>query len=207
MITSTWKENKLTDLVETTLGERVTQAGGIEDAFSECFKPAEGFCETGYSAEQFEIDDDQKANWFLGKLAAINSEKALIKAQAAEIVTRLDADAAQLNRMFLSNLESYAKASLAKVNDHRKSLILLYGTCKFTSVPGGPKVVDEAAAIEYCLENSFEIPIGLVTQRVVSELDKKGYLALLEETGEILPGIVLVEPRESFSIKFNEGAK
>lgn len=151
--------------------------------------------------EVFTIDSEEKANWYLGKLHAIDSEIALVQGQAAEIVKRLQSQREQLDRQFGSNLQQYAKSLLTGTH---KSVQFLYGTCSWRKVPRSAKVSDEQAAIDYVLSTQ-SVNADLVTFKTIKLLDKKAYVALMKEDGEKLPGIEITPERESFSIKFAEG--
>lgn len=154
-------------------------------------------------APRFCIDSTDKANWLLRKLAAIDSERALVKAQADEMMRGLDADAARLKALHEADLQAWAKAELERQNRGKKTLPLLFGTVAFRTVPAALRVTGSREAIEYAQAQGWDVV------RSVETLDGEAYrqqaAAVLHETGEVLPGIEIVPERESFSVKF--GAK
>ena len=151
----------------------------------------------GSGGAAFAIDSEESANWLLRKLALIEAETKLIQAQAEAITKRLTTQREGLLRRYGAELEQWAKS---QITERHKSVQLLYGTCAFRKVPGGPKLADETAAMVWAHENA---PLLLKVEQV-TKLDRKAYLALVKEDGEILPGVEVVPDRESFSIKFKE---
>ena len=51
-------------------------------------------------AEAFHITDEASANWYARKLATIESERARVRAQAAQIVAQLDREEKRLRESF-----------------------------------------------------------------------------------------------------------
>lgn len=149
----------------------------------------------------FRITDDAAADWLLKQYSCIDAEIALIQAQAAAAVKRLQSDRESLERLYQSELEEYTRQRLQMDKRGRKSIILAHGTLAFRTVPAGLKIVDEQAALEWAIENER----CLETVRV---LDKNIFRVIATDTvnatGEILPGVEYVGERESFSIKFGK---
>lgn len=168
---------------------------------------ADGVCAPAVTTEapRFCIDSREKANWYLKKLARIENERALVKAQAEEIVRGLDADAARLRALHEADLQAWAKDELERMGGRKKTLPLLFGTVAFRTVPAALRVVGSAEAAEYAKSQGWEV----VT--TVEKLDAEGYkqqaAAALHETGEVLPGVEIVAERESFSVKFGKGGQ
>ncbi len=68
---------------------------------------------------EFHITDAASANWFLRRLAGIESEKARVKAQAAQITSQLDADANSLRSRYEAEAREWAREELAKKGNRR----------------------------------------------------------------------------------------
>ncbi len=146
---------------------------------------------------EFHIVDESSANWFLRKLAGIESEKARVRAQAAQIVAELDADAQRLRNLYEAEAREWAREELEKKGNRRKSLTLLQGTLAFRSVPAGLRVDDAAAALNHAAT------IGAV--KVDEAAYREAAIEAQKTTGELLPGVVVVPERESFAIRFGKG--
>lgn len=154
-------------------------------------------------APRFVIDSREKVNWYLRKLAAIENERALVKAQAEEILRGLDADAARLRALHEADLQAWAKEELERLGGRKKTLPLLFGTVAFRTVPSSLRVVGSAEAVEYAKSQGWEVVTTV--EKLDGEAYKQQAAAVLHETGEVLPGVEIVPERESFSVKF--GAK
>lgn len=154
-------------------------------------------------APRFCIDSKDKANWFLRKLAALDTEKALVKAQAEEIIRGLDADANRLRALHEADLQAWARAELDADGGRKKTLPLLFGTVAFRTVPSSLRVTGSREAIEHARAEGWDVV------KTVESLDAEGYkqqaAAALAETGEVLPGVEIVPERESFRVTFGKG--
>jgi phage host-nuclease inhibitor protein Gam len=155
-------------------------------------------------AQRWTITDEGGANWLLKKLAALDAERALVKAQAAEIVRSLDAEEARLRARHESDLRAWMEGELA-AKGKGKTLRLLYGTLAVRTVPASLRVCGTADAIEYARSQGW----GCV--EIVESLDADAYkqeaAAELAQTGQCLPGVEVVPERESFSIRFPKAGK
>lgn len=157
--------------------------------------------------EPFVVDNDDKADWAMRKLASIRRKqtqnKAIFDRELERITEWLQKVNTALERdaeWFESNLMPYA---LLERSNGRKSVVLPHGTIKTTA--GRPKIEieNEDALKEWAEKNLPEI------LRHKVELDKKALNALITEEnkvistqGEIVP-LVRVEPAHpsiSFSI-------
>ena len=146
--------------------------------------------------QEFHIDSAERADWLLKKLAAIESERALIRAQAAQMIGQLDADEKGLRDRFEAELREWGRAELLRRGGRRKSLPLFHGTLTYRSVPPSLRVDDVAAALNRAVE------MGAV------KVDAAGYraaaLAALKDSGELFPGVEIVPEREHFGIRFGK---
>ncbi len=153
--------------------------------------------------EHFCIDNEERANWLLRKLANLDAEKARVKAQAADILQSLTAEENRLRARFETELIEWAQREITRRGGKGKSLKLLQGTCAFRTVPAGVRVVSPAEAIDYARAQGWDMI------RTVESLDADAYkreaLTALLTTGEALPGVEGVPERESFSVKFLPG--
>ena len=147
---------------------------------------------------QFRVTDESSACWVLRRLAAIEAEAALVKAQAARRIEELAADRNRLLARFSSELEAWARQEAQR--RRRRSVTLMYGTLAFRSVPARLEIADAQAAADVALT------LGLVKP---ASADLAAYRKRAEEalgeTGELLPGVALVEARESFSVRVAGG--
>ena len=153
----------------------------------------------------FVIDSESRADWYLGKLASIEAEKARIKAQAETRLAELSSDAAALRFQFEAQAREWAKGEADK--RRRKSVTLLNGTFAFTTFKAGFKVTDEAAAIAHARETLPEL-VTLETQTIERErFDKAAYLQAAQDTGEVLPGLDSFPAGETFAVRFPDATK
>jgi hypothetical protein len=148
--------------------------------------------------EQFHIDSDGAANWYLRKLANIEAEQRRVQAQAAAIVKQLENDAERLRYLYDAELEEYVREKLRATGSRRKSVHFLQGTAGFRTVPASIRVADTPAALHYATEH---LPDAVKTQTV---LDSARYRRLVEETGELLPGVEVTEAHEAFKVTFGK---
>lgn len=151
--------------------------------------------------EEFHIDSDGAANWYLRKLANIEAEKARVKAQAEAILTRLDCDAEGLRHLYQSELEAFCRSKIAQEKHRRKSVLFLQGTCQFRTLPARVVIRDPKAALDYARKH---LPDAV---RVQESLDTDAYRAAIAATGELLPGSDREPERESFTLSFGKTAK
>ncbi len=159
--------------------------------------------ETVTNTDTFCIDSETSANWLLRKLAAIDSERALIKAQTVKRDAELKADADRLMHLFGDQLRAWAREEATR--RRRQGVTLLFGTLSFRSQPARLMVKSEADA----LTTAKAILPDTVTVETVERFDKEAYLtyatAQFEETGELITGIDRTEAGESFSVVFRNG--
>lgn len=150
---------------------------------------------------RFHIDNDQAANWLLGKLANIDTEIARVQAQAALIVKQLQADRDSLLYLYQGELSAYVSQKIEKSGGRRKTIHFLQGSCSFRRVPAHVSLTDLSAAIEHARE------AGLPVFKSVEKFDTESYRTLAEAwrdstAGELLPGVIAVPDTDRFSIKF-----
>ena len=155
--------------------------------------------------EPFVIDSEDRANWYLGKLATNEAEKARVKAQAEQRIAEIDADSAALRFRFEAQAQTWARNEAN--NRRRQEVTLLQGTFAFRAFKAGFKITDEAAAISHARETMPEL-VTVETQTIEREhFDKDAYIAAAKNTGDVLPGLDAFSAGETFTVKFPEPGK
>ena len=155
--------------------------------------------------EGFRVDDDQKADWALRKLAVIrrkqaenqaihDAEVARISEWLSTVNTALDRDSAY----FEAVLTPYA---LQERLNGRKTLVLPHGGIKTTAGQSKVEIESDEGFIEWATKNDTSL------LRFKTEIDKSALKALItnenlviSNQGEIIP-LVKVIPAE-VSVKF-----
>lgn len=148
--------------------------------------------------EAFRIKDDASADWYVSKIAAIDAEMALLKAQAEAAIKRLQTEKEGLETLYQGQLEAYVRQVIEGDKRGRKSHILPHGTCKFTKVPARLTLAGETEAVAYTVAE--HLPCWK------QQFDRTAYQEFANERlhthGELLPGVERVPERESFKIVF-----
>lgn len=145
---------------------------------------------------EFHIDSDDRVEWLLGKLADLDARADRVKRNAEEILADIQRQQERLLARFGRELEDYCRQKLGP-EPRSKTLKFLQGKVNWRTVKGGPRLVDHEAALAFLDEHDeyFERCVT-VTPRVRAS----DYIALVEETGELLPGIEVVPDREAFYV-------
>ena len=150
--------------------------------------------------ERFEIKDAATANWYLKKLRNLENEKDTIRAQAATMIKALDTEIHALEFRFGKQMETFVRGELDRRGGRSKTLPLFQGTAAFRTVPASLRVRNVTEAIEHARAQGWD------AIKTVETLDadryKKEAAAVRQETGELLPGIEVIQERENFTIKF-----
>ena len=155
--------------------------------------------------EPFVIDSEDRANWYLGKLAANDAEKARIKAQAEKRIAEIDADTEGLRFRFEPQAREWARSEAN--NRRRQEVTLLQGTFAFRAFKAGFKMTDEAAAMEHARETMPEL-VTVETETITREhFDKDAYITAAKNTGDVLPGLDAFSAGETFAVKWPESGK
>ncbi len=146
----------------------------------------------------FVIDSEDKANWYLRKLANIQAEGQRIHRQYLAIMQDLNSDRDNLVARHQSDLEHWAKENLAK---GKRNIKLLQGTVSFRTVPACVRLADPEAAMQWAKQTGYyETDLVVTTERI----DANKYKELFKKTGELLPGIEITPEHESCSISFGK---
>ena len=150
--------------------------------------------------EEFRIDSENAANWYLRRIANLESEKQRVTAQAAQIVRQLDADAESLRYRYEGELQEYVRQELARRGNRRKSLTLLQGSCAFRHVGPSLRISDAAAALDFCRRN---LPDAVKVTETLDTTRYRDFAEKMQAEADALPvGVESVPAREAFSIRF-----
>jgi hypothetical protein len=103
-----------------------------------------------------------------------------------------------LRYLYEAELEAYVRERKHGERLRRRSLHHLQGTCAFRTVPASVRVTDPLAALDYATRC---LPEAVKTQTV---LDTARYRQVVEETGEILPGVEVTQAQETFRVSFGK---
>lgn len=154
------------------------------------------------TSKDFHITDAQAARWYLRKKGAFASERARVKANAKAILDEIDKDEAELDARYASEFELFAWEN----RNSGKSYKDVAGTAKFTHVNAAIKLVDKAAAEKYACAlnpNEYDVDSLFVTTKALDGAAYRRFAeSVLEQSGEIIPGVEMTEARESMSLSF-----
>lgn len=155
--------------------------------------------------EQFTLQTRDHVEWALRKIHQMDTEAALIEAQAKKALARIAADRERFTGRYLPQIESWTRGELERTKSRKRSIVLLHGTVQFTTAPAR-LVVD---SYEDTLQTAKLVAPQAVTEETpapIVKLDKTAFLAYAKEhfetTGEILPGLTRTEASDRLSLKF-----
>lgn len=154
-------------------------------------------CEPEIQLDTFAIDSEDRAEWLLGKLADLEAAAKRINENAAQMVQQLTNRRTALLRRFGPELQDLCEAKRAEPGFKGKTVKFLNGACNWRAQKGGPRLVDAEAALKY-LDEHDELFEKCVT--VSTRVRSTDYVALIEEAGELLPGIEVVPESEAFYV-------
>lgn len=145
----------------------------------------------------FVIDSETKAEWVVDKINVFHERQARLDAQYQAMKEALANEKEAFENRFLGELEQWAIANPPRKG---KSLKLLTGTIGWRRVNGGPRVRDKSTAIDWALTFLPES----VTSETVHKLDTDAIKVHVATTGELPPGVEVIDDEERFYVK---GAK
>lgn len=148
--------------------------------------------QTDTEAPAFTVHDEASAAWAADRVLSARERVARIKAACQAMIAEAEREATEAAAFFLPMLEAWARANPPR---RGKAIHLTTGSLAFRTVPGGPRVVDEAAALEWARAEYTD------AVRVVESLDRNAIKAYVAEAGELPPGVEVVEAREAFDVK------
>ena len=151
------------------------------------------------------IQNQNSADWALGRLADCEREIASIDSQYEAAVARLVARKAELNgraqrgaTYFRAKLEEWATRNRAVLtHGQKKSAALLHGHIGWRKKGGGLKVEDKAALIEWLSVQ----PVEWGLYRVKVEPEMEALQSRFKQLGEVPPGCIDVPETDVFYAK------
>ena len=142
----------------------------------------------------FVIDDENKAEWALGKMAAIESEKARVKAQFADIkaraderINQLETDLRSLHSRFDEPLRAWAEGEATRRK--RQTVTLMNGSIVFRNEKARMFIADQEAAFVHARTAYPNAIKRTAPVEPTDYLDAAAYIAAAEASGELLPGM------------------
>lgn len=138
------------------------------------------------------VVSEDDAAWAADKVLAARERHARIVAACAAQVAAAAREVARAEGYFLPLLEDWARRHPPA---RGRTIHLPTGQLAFRCVPGGPRVVDDAAALSWARGS---LPAAV---RVVESVDKRAITAHVAATGELPPGVEVKPDDESFSVK------
>lgn len=148
----------------------------------------------------FLIEDEDRADWCVNKIATWEAEIKRIEAQTARRLDRLTRQKTNFEKRFLPELEQYTRNQLAARGNKERTLRLLSGDCVLRSVPANVIVSNKEDAINFLRKNPHDYE-KMVTVTQDESLDARAYKNLAKSTGELLPGVEYTPERETFTVK------
>lgn len=140
----------------------------------------------------FSVHDEESAAWAADKILSARERLARVTAACAEMIAEAGREVVDLESLFLPQLEAWARQNPPRKG---RTIRLPVGKLSFRTVPGGPRVTDEAAALEWARQY---LPAAVQVREKVLATPIKEYV---EQTGEAVPGVEMVESRETFDVK------
>lgn len=144
--------------------------------------------------ERFAVVDAQSANWVVRKVMESRAYVENVRDWSARETRRAENEERFFMMRFGAQLHAWVREQLA--NEHkRKSICLPAGTIGFRHEPSKLEVSDEAALLAWC---QVHLPEAIATELRV----RKSIVAdNLSATGELPPGVQIIEAREKFYLK------
>ncbi len=140
----------------------------------------------------FTVDDPSKAAWALDKVLTARERLERVKAACQKVIDEAARDVEDAEAFFLPLLELWARENPPTKG---KTIRLPTGALAFRTVPGGPRVHDDAAVLAWAREH---LPDAVVTKQAILRTAITDYV---KATGDVPPGVDVVAPRESFDAK------
>lgn len=150
------------------------------------------------AALPFVIDSEERAEWYLRKLANLDAETDRIKANTAKRLQEIATDREGLVQRFGDQLTGWAKGEAER--RRRKTVTLQNGSIAFRAVPSRLVIENDADA----MQTAKLVCPDAVTVETIEKLDRAALIArateTLQETGELLPGVKMIEASESAKV-------
>lgn len=185
----------------STLEEHLESAYDVDVESQIALREADITREPAPAVDRFIIDDEDKANWALRKLARTVARHTDILEQARRERERIAAwEEEQTQKIvreqtfFESLLEQFHRNQLT-VDPTKKTIKLPAGTLKARKAPDQLLIADEAEFVKWALENDPE----LVRTKHVP--DRAMLRRTAYEYGEIVPGVTIEEGGIRYSVE------
>ena len=199
-------------MTEETKNTTETEALTI-DMMDELTLPGDMDPDEEQQSQRWRIADDGCADWALKKIKLEKDERDRIVELAEQEIARLKEQIEKADRRYAQNTD-FLTSMLAEFFDtvpHKKTKTgtetyrLLNG--QLVRKPAAVKMQpDDAKLVEWLKANGREDLIKVETKAMWGDLKKSltidGTVVLIEETGEVVDGIELVEAPPAFSVKF-----
>lgn len=132
------------------------------------------------------------AIWAVDRLLTARQRRDRIAEQCRAVLAAAERDVERAEAFFLPLLEDWARRNPPRTG---RTIRLPTGSLSFRRVPGGPRVVDDAAALAWA---RAALPDAV---RVVASVDRTAIKAYAAATGELPPGVELKPDDESFHVR------
>lgn len=157
--------------------------------------------------ERFAIDSDEKAEWYLRKLANLEAEKDRLHAQFGRMLAGVQAEHERLSGRFGAEFEAYCRERIAGRRDKKKYHDFFQGRVSVRSVAARLSI----GSMDDALTTARVVCPSAVVVESVERFDKAAFLAYAQERfdaeGELLPGIDRTPAGESFLVAFPKAGK
>lgn len=140
----------------------------------------------------FVIDSADKAAWAVDKVLGARARLERVRAACDAAIREAEREVADTEGFFLPQLRVWAEQNPPAKG---KTIRLTTGALAFRAVPGGPRVVDSVAALEWARQH---LPAAVKVSESLSATAVKSYVT---QTGDLPPGVEVVEGREAFDVK------
>jgi len=162
--------------------------------------------------ERFTITDDQQATWAMRKLMSLRKRQAEIDALARVEIERIESWHLHASggliadtNYFTGVLVEYARAE-RETND-RKSISLPYGMVKSRAGSRHVEVSDVAAFTQWAQANSptlLRVRVEPDKAAIKASLKDEGTAGVIDTTtGEIVPGVTIVQSQTTYTVETN----
>lgn len=159
----------------------------------------------------FVVDDLNKADWVLAKLATAEAELASVRLRRAALLENLERQERRhqqrinsLHARFGEQIRAVAEQELAKRGSKTKTIRLDHGSLSFRKTAGTTKLTDPEAALEWARSHARWI---IKRKEYVTVTDARKAVEEARRDGSLVatPWIEVSGPHESFSIKTGVG--
>lgn len=142
--------------------------------------------------EPFVIDDAEKASWAVDKILIARERLERVKRQYQAALDAAELEVRDAEAFFLPQLEAWYDANPPRKG---KTVRLTTGNLSRRTVPGGPRIVNDGACLEWARAQG--IP-GLI--RVTESLSRTAVNEYVKTTGDLPDGVEMTEARETFGV-------